>query len=124
MTQVQSKILIVEDDFISQQVLQAMLSCYSVSVECVATGAEALQIAAALQPNLLLLDHELPDITGIALYQQLVQQLPTAHVALISSHDPSQLAAAAQAAGIQHLLTKPLEPEQLADLLRVTGCIQ
>ena len=124
MTQVQSKILIVEDDFISQQVLQAMLSCYPLTVQCVGSGAEAIQAVSTFQPCLLLLDHELPDITGIALYQQLAVHVPTAQVALISSHEPDQLQAAASAAGIPHLLTKPLEPHHLADLLRVTGCIE
>lgn len=123
MTQAQPNILIVEDDFISQQVLKAMLSCYAVSVHCASNGAEALSLASQQPPQLLLLDHELPDMTGIALYQQLAPQLPDTHAAIISSHHISQLRNEAEAAGVKHVLSKPLEPQQLADLLRVTGCI-
>jgi CheY-like chemotaxis protein len=123
MTQAKPNILIVEDDFISREVLKAMLSCYPVTVQCAESGAEALAAIATQTPQLLLLDHELPDMTGVALYQLLIEQLPNTPAALISSHAVDLLIDDAQVAGIAHVLSKPLEPSQLADLLRVTGCI-
>jgi CheY-like chemotaxis protein len=123
MTQVQPNILIVEDDFISQEVLKAMLSCYPLTVYCASDGAQALAQASQRVFALLLLDQQLPDTTGIALYQQLVALQPQAQAALVSSHHASHLNNQAKAAGIQQVLSKPLEPHQLADLLRITGCI-
>lgn len=124
MTQVQPNILIVEDDFISLEVLKAMLSCYAVTVRSATTAAQAVKLATKLPPTLLLLDHELPDMTGVALFQQLAKELPTVQAALISSHDVAHLLDDAKAVGITQVLSKPLEPHQLTDLLRITGCIE
>jgi CheY-like chemotaxis protein len=123
MTQVQPNIVIVEDDFISQQVLIAMLSCYPVTTYCASSGQEALQLIAACSPQLLLLDHELPDMTGITLHQLLTQQSIAITAALISAHSVEQLTPQAHAAGIAQVLHKPVEPQQLVNLLRITGCI-
>ncbi len=123
MTQAQANILIVEDDFISREVLKAMLACFEVTVHCAENAHQAITMAAQQQFALALLDHELPDSTGIALYQQLQTQQPGLVAALISSHPAEQLASAAAAVGITIVLNKPLDPQQLADLLGVAGCI-
>ncbi|CAI8153609.1 MAG: Sensor protein TorS [Pseudidiomarina mangrovi] len=123
MTQAQANILIVEDDFISREVLKAMLTCYEVTVHCAENAHQAITMAAQQQFALALLDHELPDSTGIALYQQLTTYQPGLMAALVSSHPVEQLAHAATAVGMTKVLSKPLDPQQLADLLGVAGCI-
>lgn len=120
------KILVVDDDFISLEVLKAMLSHYDATILVAQTGHEAVEQALSQRPDLLLLDHELPDMTGLDVYCEITAQLgdeaPAA--AMITGHDFAEFADACAAAGIHHHLQKPVSPKGLADLLRITSGVE
>lgn len=120
------KILVVDDDFISLEVLKAMLSHYDATIFTAQSGREAIDTALAERPNLILLDHELPDMNGIEAYCEIAAELGknTPAAAMITGHDYSQMRAACVEAGIEHHLQKPVAPKQLADLLRVASGIE
>jgi DNA-binding NarL/FixJ family response regulator len=63
------------------------------------TGAEALALAEELQPEVIVLDHLLPDSTSETLLPRLRSTVPEARVLLISGLAEDELAAAALAAG-------------------------
>jgi CheY-like chemotaxis protein len=67
----ENAILVVEDDIFYGKLLVSILS-YSTSyqIQLVQTGTQALNIAQEISPILLLLDYQLPDMTGIKLYDQ------------------------------------------------------
>lgn len=120
------KILVVDDDFISLEVLRAMLSHYDATILIAQTGREAVKKALSERPDLILLDHELPDMNGIDVYCDIAAELgdDTPAAAMISGHDFSEFADSCTAAGIHHHLTKPVSPQELADLLRVTSGVE
>ncbi|MRJ42431.1 MULTISPECIES: response regulator [Idiomarina] len=120
-----AKVLVVDDDFISLEVLKAMLSHYSVEIITAQSGSEAVAKTLAERPALLLLDQELPDFTGLEAYCKIVAELgddaPLA--AMISGHSTAEISAECQAIGIKHQLTKPVSPTQLSDLMAIASGI-
>lgn len=121
-----NKVLIVDDDFISLEVLKAMVGQYPVQILTAQSGQEAIDIALAERPRLILLDHELPDIDGIDVYCQLAEklgeQLPLA--AMVTGHQGNDFGQRCEAAGINKRLHKPVQPTELADLLRIASCVE
>jgi CheY-like chemotaxis protein len=82
-------------------------------------GAEGLQIARQLKPNLVLIDMNLPDTTGLALIRSLRSDpatLPLCCIALSADAMREQIDAAL-AAGFDEYWTKPIDvPRMLRDL--------
>ncbi len=60
-------------------------------VGCATSTGEALELVAALAPDLALVDIELGDEDGIALAQQFEARAPSMQVVLISAHDPADV---------------------------------
>lgn len=126
MSQSANKVLIVDDDYISLEVLRAMVQQYPVEVITAETGKEAIRRAVEERPVLVLLDHELPDINGIDVYCEIVNKLgnQSPQAAMITGHDQDDFAQRCTAAGIHTFLHKPVSPKQLADLLRVASDVE
>ena len=60
-------------------------------VGCATSTGEALELVAALEPNLALVDIELGREDGIALTLQVKARAPSLRVVLISAHDPADV---------------------------------
>lgn len=83
------------------------------------TGENGLALAISKLPKLILLDMELPDMSGLALYRELQANPLTAAIpvfALSASAMPHQVSEALQL-GIHHYLTKPFSYKELTRLL-------
>jgi CheY-like chemotaxis protein len=61
-------------------------------VACAATSAQALERAAALRPDVALVDVDLGSESGIDLARRLTASLPELQIILISAHDEGELA--------------------------------
>jgi DNA-binding NarL/FixJ family response regulator len=59
-----------------------------------ADGASAIEAVRTLAPNIVLLDVLLPDISGLAVAQELAALAPTAQVVLVSSRSAADFGAA------------------------------
>jgi CheY-like chemotaxis protein len=117
-------VVIVDDDVISLEVMKAMLSHFpEAQISTAQSGQDALDLILAQRPDLVLLDHELPDFNGVELYCKVHDALgeATPITAMVSGHDPSKFRAECEAAGINKLLKKPLSPSDLTELMRVAG---
>ncbi|MBG22619.1 MAG: two-component system response regulator [Idiomarinaceae bacterium] len=124
MAAAETHVVIVDDDLISLEVMKAMLSHFpDTQISTAQSGQAALELIVEKRPDLVLLDHELPDFNGVELYckvhDALGEQTPT--TAMISGHDPSEYSAECKAAGINTLLQKPLAPSDLTELMRIAG---
>lgn len=73
------KLLIVEDDKIAAKLLISKL-VHDFQLELKETGAKAITWATAEQPDVILLDIELPDMTGYEICDQLKRHPATAHI--------------------------------------------
>jgi CheY-like chemotaxis protein len=114
------RVLAVDDDESTQELVATMLLMYGVSVRTAGRAAQALQILSEWKPDVLLTDIAMPGEDGYALMQRIRSMPPPLGsipaVALTAYTDP-QSVQTAFAAGFDAHLGKPLEPHVLADAL-------
>jgi DNA-binding NarL/FixJ family response regulator len=85
-----------------------------------ACGAEAMSLAAALTPDLVLLDLELPDIEGLSVLAQLRAAHPALPVLVVTMHeDPELMRRAVQAGAAGYVLKGASRRELLAGVRAV-----
>ena len=112
-------ILIVDDEANIVEVVRATLEDERIQVVEALDGVTALALAEAHRPDLVLLDVNLPDMSGLEVCAQLRRDARFAATKIV------MLTAAAQAddvrrglaAGADHYLTKPFSPLGLLDLI-------
>ena len=114
------RVLAVDDDTSTQDLVATMLLMYGVSVRTAGRASDAIQILSEWRPDVLLTDIAMPGEDGYALIRR-VRALPSSigdipAVALTAYTDP-QSVQDAFAAGFDAHLGKPLEPHVLADAL-------
>ena len=114
------RVLAVDDDESTQELVATMLLMYGVSVRTAGRAAQALDILSAWQPDVLLADLAMPGEDGYTLVRR-VRALPPPlgsipAVALTAYTDPQSVQHAVSA-GFDAHLGKPLEPHVLADAL-------
>lgn len=112
------QILVIDDE---QQILRALrtiLTQQNYQVTAASTGEEGLALATAVQPDIIILDLGLPDMTGVAVCKQLREwtDLP---VIVLSAHDSEAEKVAALDAGADDYLTKPFGVDELLARVRV-----
>ncbi len=82
------------------------------------SGEEAVDLAAALAPSLVLMDINLPGINGIEATRRILAAAPTTRVVLLSTYRESDLPADALSSGARRYVHKEdLEPGVLLDVL-------
>ncbi len=116
------RVLMVEDDEGIAYLMTRMLEPKGFTVRTAADGAEALARFRESVPDVVLLDLGLPDMDGTELYRQLIEVLAEddaslAVIALTGRMD-ARTHQAVRAAGIEHLMVKPPDFDELADLIR------
>jgi two-component system, NtrC family, response regulator AtoC len=86
---------------------------------CIALSAEdALSRVAKLGPDVILLDFNLPGVTGLAAIEMLIQRDPHARIVMLTGQPSVQLAVDAMKAGARDFLMKPLSLASLEGLLK------
>lgn len=104
-------ILYVEDHPPAQLLMEAIIADLTAhTLFTAANGAEALQLAATHQPDLYILDLDLPDTDGIVLAATLQTRHP-APVILVSAY------AEAIDTDAHYYLAKPLDPDHVAQII-------
>jgi response regulator of citrate/malate metabolism len=109
------EVLIVDDDFMVARIHTGFVErTPGFTVTGVAkTGAEALEAAARLQPDLVLLDVYLPDVSGLDLLGDLREAAPEVDVLVISAAREADTVRRALRGGIVHYLMKPFSYDDL-----------
>src|SRR5207237_10297296 len=97
------RILIADDHPIVREGLTAVLETQPdfAIVGAAASGTQAVERAAALKPDVILLDLALPDLDGVAALRQIRAANPAAHVTILTAFDNDQPRPAAVPAGRQ-----------------------
>ncbi len=111
-----SKLLLVDDDALLIQIMSQMLSDFP-NQRFAMSGEAALALAYEAPPDLILLDANLPGMTGFDVCEQLKSSPALAHVPVlfVTSHDAPALAADARKLGAAGYITKPLVAAQLRE---------
>ncbi len=116
------KILIAEDDIVSQRLLDAALSKWGYEVVSCANGVEADQILQSQDtPRIAILDWMMPGMDGVHVCQQARQrpQLKPVYIILLTARGRSEDIVAGLEAGADDYVTKPFYPEELQARLKV-----
>jgi two-component system, OmpR family, phosphate regulon sensor histidine kinase PhoR len=83
------------------------------AVQAVSDGLSALTLARQLQPDLLITDHNMPNLTGLELIRRVRSDRPHCPAILITADGSESLAIEALRAGACDYLVKPFESDQL-----------
>jgi DNA-binding NarL/FixJ family response regulator len=114
------RIAIVEDDAVTRRSLWQIVEDAR-GMKCVAacaTGEEALKVLPALQPDVVVMDINLPQMSGIECVRRLREQLPATQVMMLTVYEDSESIFRALRAGASGYLLKRSEPEQLLQGIR------
>jgi DNA-binding NarL/FixJ family response regulator len=79
------------------------------------TAAEAMALAVAQAPDVVLLDLGLPDESGVTMISRLAEKAPRSRVVVITASENVEVLSSAMAAGAVGYLTKRTTPRQLCD---------
>lgn len=114
------RVLVVDDDFMVARIHTAFVE-RTAGFEVVGsarTGAEALQLVAELDADLVLLDVHLPDMSGLDVLEQLRSEGRNVAVVMVTAERGAAAVRAALHGGALQYLVKPFEYDDLADRLR------
>lgn len=111
------KILIVEDEDAISHVIESILSANHYVPLCARSGGQALALANAVQPDLILLDLGLPDMDGVEVLRRLRQwdQIP---ILVVSARDQEKQKVEALDLGANDYITKPFGSSELLARIR------
>lgn len=112
-------LLVVDDDVSILEMIQAMLRGTPFRVVTASSGSQALSEADSGQPDIVLLDIMIPDVSGIAICGQLrsntrYSQLPIVMLTALNDYPTRRQA---MQAGADDLLTKPVGKNELLSKL-------
>jgi DNA-binding NarL/FixJ family response regulator len=83
-----------------------------------ADGAEAIRLALQLEPDVVLLDLEMPVLDGYCAALQIKAQLPRCRVLALSIHEDALSREKARQAGIDVFIPKGASPRELLDAVQ------
>ena len=86
-----------------------------------ASGAEALELAAALLPDVVLMDVRMPGLDGIATTRQLLEISPRSRVIILTTFDLDEYAFGGLRAGASGFLVKDTRPAELLAAVRAVA---
>lgn len=109
-------VLMVEDTASVAVLYRSYLTPLDIDINIVGTGRDALDSLSQREPDLILLDLRLPDMTGMDVLKEVKQHTPDVPVIFMTAHGSIDTAVQAMRYGAQDFLIKPCE----ANRLRVT----
>ncbi|GAC1357471.1 MAG: response regulator [Ktedonobacteraceae bacterium] len=112
------RILCVEDDAQMQTFLLAQLKARGFHAQAARDGAQAVEMAALFQPQIILLDLSLPSLDGLTFLRRL-REWSNAPVIILSAHDEEPVKIKALDQGADDYLTKPFSLNELLARVRV-----
>lgn len=115
------RILIVEDDAALARGIAALLRAAGHAVDHVATGEDALMVAASEPYALVILDVTLPGIDGFEVLSTLRRQGERVPVLMLTARDALDDRVRGLDLGADDYLRKPFEPEELEARIRALG---
>lgn len=106
-------VLIVEDEPLLGRNMKIYLTRQGFSAEHAETIEEAMRLYETVQPDLVLVDHNLPDGTGLAMIETIRQKDRWTKLVMVTAHGGVELAVTAMKAGANDYLTKPVSLSEL-----------
>jgi two-component system phosphate regulon response regulator PhoB len=113
-------ILVADDEVPIVELVRFTLEDDHVQVVGAFDGVEALELASAVRPDLVLLDVQMPHLGGLEVCRRLRQSPDCAHtrIVILSAAAQEEDRERGMAAGADEYLTKPFSPLRLLTLVR------
>lgn len=112
-------ILHIEDDLINMNIIRKSLSEEKYQFQWSGMGVEGITMAKRLSPDLVLVDINLPDITGVDVIKKFrtcdIEHLRKVPIFAITGLDPEQIQADATKAGANLVIYKPVDIKTLKE---------
>lgn len=116
-------ILIADDHPLFRKGLRALLATVPQVqvVGAAASGTEAVQLAAQLQPNLVLMDLQMPGGDGLTAIRQIVAAHPHIHILVITMFEDDDSVFAAMRAGARGYVLKDMDDDEMIRAILAVG---
>lgn len=122
MTEVRPKALIVEDDSLTLDEVQSLLFSQGFDVDQASDGVSAINHLNSIQYDLIILDWNLPDISGIDVLKLYRANGGSGQVIMLTGHGSLDAKEVGFTSGADDYLVKPFEKREL--LLRVNAVLR
>jgi len=119
-----SEVLVVDDNPVNLKVAEMLLSSLGMQVRTASGGLEALDLLAHYDPDLVLMDCMMPDLTGWEATSRLRASGRMVPIVALTADASAEARARSLAAGMDDHLTKPLRRDRLVQLLGRYGRVQ
>jgi DNA-binding NtrC family response regulator len=107
-------ILVIDDEFDTREVLKDRLESLNYRVLTAATGKEGLERLERENPQMVLLDIELPDMNGLEMLEEIRKREHGVTVVMITAYGTIERAVRAMKEGAYDFIPKPFEPDHIA----------
>jgi DNA-binding NtrC family response regulator len=114
-----TKILVVDDEEAMREVLEMRLREWGFEVHCACDGNEGKELAQNYNPDIIISDVVMPDLSGLDLLRSLMADHFGRPVILVTAQGSIDLAVEAMKGGAQDFVTKPLDYAKLRMILQV-----
>jgi FixJ family two-component response regulator len=109
----EENVAIVDDDLSFREGVSSLIRAAGWKVETFASAEEFLARPRADPPSCILLDLQLPDLSGLDLQKRIAEGNPAIPIVFITGHGDIPATVQAMKAGAVEFLTKPFDKEQL-----------
>jgi NarL family two-component system response regulator LiaR len=118
------RVLIVDDHTVVRKGLQSLLSSEKYDIQVIGDagdGNQAVQMALELQPDVILMDLQMPGKSGLEAIQEIKQQGLAARILVLTSFGEDERVAAALRAGALGYLLKDSFPDELVSAIHAVA---
>jgi DNA-binding NtrC family response regulator len=118
MSQTISPIYVVDDDASMREAVESLVRSAGLPVETFASAQEFLAHARTDVPSCLVLDVQLPGLSGLELQQELARSDVQIPIIFLTGHGDIPMSVRAMKAGAMEFLTKPFDDEDLLEAIQ------
>ncbi|HEY1912699.1 MAG TPA: response regulator [Vicinamibacterales bacterium] len=112
-------VLVVDDELLIRWALREVLEAkgYLVAEAVDATAARSAFVDGHPRPDAVVLDYHLPDSNDLQLLASIRHDAPSVPVIMMTAYSTAEMIEQALALGARHVVNKPFEVHQMADLV-------
>lgn len=107
------RILIIDDEPSQLELLRILLNSKGYIVRCATTGKDGLSLNSIFQPDAVILDIHLPDISGLTVLEELKKTSPEVNTIMITAFHDMETTVKAMKLGAYEYITKPIDVDEL-----------
>jgi DNA-binding NarL/FixJ family response regulator len=123
------KIVLADDQSLFAESLKTFLNNYAGDMDVAGiarNGREAVDMAASLKPDVIMMDIRMPEMDGVEAVRQIKSRFPDIKIIMLSAHKEDALVRSALLAGASGYLLKDISPTELITAIRAikSGTVQ